>query len=339
LVIQQEAILAFNGSGTHVRVHDWTTDLANTIPVTASRMDADSDDFSASLSNTICRDGQSTATARIPFAAGVSAVAGSASAAAYAQSGDLNTGLYFPATDQWGLAAGGVAVVTGTATGMSVTGTHAVSGNATVGGTFAATGAITHFGQPIVPVGSVINFAGTSAPSGWLLCFGQAISRATYSALFAVLGTTYGAGDGSTTFNLPDLRGRVIAGKDDMGGTSANRLTNVSGSLDGDVLGASGGAENRTLLTANLPPYTPAGTVGITDPGHNHTIPYQSSGSGFQTAGGGTTPITGTMSTSTAVTSITASFTGSPQGGTSTAFGIVQPTIILNKIIYTGVYS
>ena len=60
--------------------------------------------------------------------------------------------------------------------------------------------------------------------------------------LFTALGTTYG-GDGSTTFNLPDLRGRVIAGKDDMGTTSADRLTNQTGGLDGDTLGATGGAD------------------------------------------------------------------------------------------------
>lgn len=67
-------------------------------------------------------------------------------------------------------------------------------------------------------------FAGTAAPSGWLLCFGQAVSRSTYAALFAAIGTLYGAGDGSTTFNLPDCRGRSPFGKDDMGGTAAGVL-------------------------------------------------------------------------------------------------------------------
>src|SRR5690606_12877743 len=89
-----------------------------------------------------------------------------------------------------------------------------------------------------VPIGTVADFAGTSAPAGWLLCYGQAVSRTTYAALFAVLGTTYGAGNGSSTFNLPDCRGRVVAGKDNMGGASANRLTGQSGGLNGDNLGA-----------------------------------------------------------------------------------------------------
>lgn len=63
-----------------------------------------------------------------------------------------------------------------------------------------------------MPTGSVIPYAGESAPDGWLLCDGAAVSRTTYAALFAVIGTTFGSGDGSTTFNLPDLRGRVAVG-------------------------------------------------------------------------------------------------------------------------------
>lgn len=73
--------------------------------------------------------------------------------------------------------------------------------------------------------GIVVPFAGASAPDGFLLCSGSAVSRSTYSRLFSVIGTTFGVGDGSTTFNLPDMRGRAAAGKDNMGGTSAGRLT------------------------------------------------------------------------------------------------------------------
>jgi microcystin-dependent protein len=92
--------------------------------------------------------------------------------------------------------------------------------------------------------GEVKPFAGTTAPAGYLLCFGQAISRTAYAGLFAVLSTTYGVGDGSTTFNLPDLRGRVAAGKDDMGGSSAGRLPNSGGT----VLGAAPGAEKSSTM-------------------------------------------------------------------------------------------
>lgn len=135
--------MAFNGSGVFVRVHDWTTDLANTVPVTASRQDAEDDGFATGLSNTICRDGQSTTTARIPFAAGLSAAAGTTASVSYAQTNDLNTGMYFPATDQWGLVAGGTATLTSTATALTATGTLTVSGAVTLSSTLEVAGAIT----------------------------------------------------------------------------------------------------------------------------------------------------------------------------------------------------
>ena len=94
-------------------------------------------------------------------------------------------------------------------------------------------------GGSLVPTGVLNPYAGATAPAGWLLCFGQAISRTVYSTLFTAIGTTYGVGDGSTTFLLPDMRGRVAAGQDDMGGTSADRLTTAGSAIDGDVLGAS----------------------------------------------------------------------------------------------------
>ena len=96
--------------------------------------------------------------------------------------------------------------------------------------------------QAFLP-GMLIPFAGSTPPLGWLLCAGQTVSRVAYAALFAVVGTAYGAGDGATTFALPDLRGRVVTGMDNMEGVSANRLT----SAQADVLGGAGGIENQTL--------------------------------------------------------------------------------------------
>lgn len=178
--------------------------------------------------------------------------------------------------------------------------------------------------------GTIIPYGGSSAPSGFLLCYGQAISRSTYAALFAVIGTTYGAGDGSTTFNVPDLRGRVVAGQDDMGGTSANRLTGQTGGVDGDVLGGSGGAEAHTLVTSEMP-------------SHAHRI-WSSSGGGS----GSTVAGFGSASISTACGNL-------PIGGTDAyydtfnaghavmeatggagAHNNVQPTLILNYIIATA---
>lgn len=93
-------------------------------------------------------------------------------------------------------------------------------------------------------------------PTGWLLCYGQAVSRTTYSALFAVIGTTFGNGDGSTTFNMPDFRGRLPLGKDNMGGSSANRVTDS----DADIIGGADGDETKNLQHVH---------VGAT---HYHTV-------------------------------------------------------------------
>lgn len=85
----------------------------------------------------------------------------------------------------------------------------------------------------LIPVGAVQAFAGATAPSGWLECNGAAVSRTTYAALFAVLGTTYGAGNGSTTFNLPDLRGEFLRGWDNGRGVDASR---ARGSAQGSAM-------------------------------------------------------------------------------------------------------
>ncbi|WP_051945679.1 tail fiber protein [Verrucomicrobium sp. BvORR106] len=110
-----------------------------------------------------------------------------------------------------------------------------------------------------LPPGCIVPYGGTTAPTGWLFCYGQAVSRSAYAGLFTALGTTYGAGDGTTTFNLPDLRGRVAAGRDDMGGASAGRLTNAgtgNPGVNGTVLGAAGGADRHMLTVAQMPSHT-----------------------------------------------------------------------------------
>lgn len=90
-----------------------------------------------------------------------------------------------------------------------------------------------------IPVGGLLPYVGASAPnSSFALPFGQAISRTTYATLFALVGTTFGGGDGSTTFNLPDLRGRAVFGLDNMGGVAASRITVAGGNFNGTTLGA-----------------------------------------------------------------------------------------------------
>lgn len=125
----------------------------------------------------------------------------------------------------------------------------------------------------LTPTGSVFPFAGSSAPTSYLMCYGQNVSRITYSALFSVIGTTYGVGDGSTTFTIPDLRGRAVAGKDDMGGSSAGRITSGGSGIVGTTLGATGGLETHTLNTSQLPSHTHTlGSHTHTTPAHSHNI-------------------------------------------------------------------
>jgi microcystin-dependent protein len=189
------------------------------------------------------------------------------------------------------------------------------------------------FGNPYnIPLGAGLPFFLPTAPnSSFVFPFGQAINRTTYSALFALMSTTYGTGDGSTTFNLPDLRGRVPAGKDDMGGSAASRLTNAGSSIAGTALGAAGGGETQTLTRAQLP-------TGITSSGTN-SISVTSSSSVVQ---GGTdqfftggavpsvqNPLVGSTITSTGSNSI--SVTSNNTSGN--AHPNVQPTLITNYII------
>lgn len=159
------------------------------------------------------------------------------------------------------------------------------------------------------PSGVVLPFAGTTAPGGWFLCAGQAVSRIDYAALFTALGTTYGAGDGSTTFNVPDLRGRVPGGKDNMGGTAANRLTTAGSGVNGAALGAVGGAETHTLTTPQIP-------------AHTHDVPKLNpvGGTGYDITGGSLW---------------TYGAGASASAGSGNAHNNTQPTLVLNYIIKT----
>lgn len=100
-----------------------------------------------------------------------------------------------------------------------------------------------NFNQRIVeaaPVGGVEAYAGSVAPAGWLLANGSAVSRTTYAALFAIIGTAYGPGDGATTFNLPNLKGRMPVGRD-------------AAQVEFDVIGETGGTKAETLTLAQIP--------------------------------------------------------------------------------------
>jgi microcystin-dependent protein len=195
-----------------------------------------------------------------------------------------------------------------------------------------------------LPVGAVSDFGGASAPSGWLLCYGQAVSRTTYASLFSVISDVYGIGDGSTTFNIPDCRGRVSAGQDDMGGSSANRLTGLSNGVNGDTLGAAGGLESFTLATTNLPSHshTP-GTLAVGTTISNGTTVVRNLSDGdftdFAAGPGGHNVFDGVGSpTESTLALASGALTGSTAtAGSGTAMGHIPPTIVFNKIIYAGV--
>ncbi|MFK4720542.1 microcystin-dependent protein [Bradyrhizobium niftali] len=191
------------------------------------------------------------------------------------------------------------------------------------------------FGNPYgIPIGASVDFWGTTAPnSSFVLAYGQAISRTTYATLFSMFSTTYGAGDGTTTFNVPDCRGRVIAGKDDMGGSSASRLTSSYFGGTATSLGAIGGGESLALTAAQLPSLsisgTTSGTMSVSGTGSNgFTGGNVGSGVGGGGAFGGNT----TVSVS-GTASGTLSVAGSVSGTGGQAHRTVQPTIIANKLI------
>lgn len=119
---------------------------------------------------------------------------------------------------------------------------------------------------PSFPPGMIIAFGIATAPTGFLICDGTAVSRTTYASLFAVIGTTWGSGNGSTTFNLPDLRGVFLRGLDSNKGYDASR---AFGSYQAD----------------NYPSHTHP----ITDPGHTHTYTAGGASTGF--VAGGTAPV------------------------------------------------
>lgn len=195
-------------------------------------------------------------------------------------------------------------------------------------------------------------YASGTVPAGWLLEFGQAVSRTTYSALHALAqnaGYPHGSGDGSTTFNLPDARGRVSAGKDDMGGTAANRISVAN---QGTTLGGVHGAQSSTLTISEIPSHSHGGGVhshGLSDPSHAHDfadidytfLPMTVSG-GSQVSGnwlhtpqaGGTPWAYSTAGSFTGISINNSGATISPEGG-GAAHNNLQPGRIVNKIIKT----
>jgi microcystin-dependent protein len=175
---------------------------------------------------------------------------------------------------------------------LDVTGDLNITGDYKVNGTNLQT----------VPTGTVSAFAGSAAPTGYALCDGSAVNRTTQAALFGVIGTTYGIGDGSTTFNLPDLRGRVVAGfGESLLGATADTL--------GEDNGLIADTKEHTLTEAQMPSHT------------------HSSGLSFAS---GTIQYPGVIGGGNKLVSSNTTATGGDESHNN-----VQPTIILNYIIKT----
>ena len=190
-------------------------------------------------------------------------------------------------------------------------------------------GTDTKFWAPPMP-GTYWDFAGSTVPSWitactvqpWLSCDGSAVSRTTYAYLYSILGTTWGVGDGSTTFNLPDLRNRARVS---VGGS---RLTSGGSGIDGATVGSVGGAQNVTLSTSNLPAHTHtvSGTTGAAG-AHSHTV-ISISDSQVTSSGNGAQAYTTTRTTSTAPDHTHSFSATSSSVGSGTATNVTQPTAV-----------
>jgi microcystin-dependent protein len=162
----------------------------------------------------------------------------------------------------------------------------------------------------LLPPGVIVPYGVTAAPTGFLLCNGTAVSRSTYAALFAVVSSLYGDGNGSSTFNVPDLRGRFLAGWD--AGAGDNALTSTAGAPGSMIVGASiantGGIQAVTLSVAEMPT-------------HDHTYTRYSSKEGGNEGSGGVWMNDSTVSTG--------------EKGGNGAHSNIPPAMILNFIIKT----
>jgi len=195
-----------------------------------------------------------------------------------------------------------IAVVKPTPSGTAtLTGTEVVAGSVSGVTYYSTTGQfqlITNNINLSIPAGQVATYASTSCPSGWLAADGTAYSRSTYASLYNTIGTTWGAGNGSSTFNVPDLRGVFVRGT----GTNGN----------GAVGQAVGTYAADTYLNHNH-------TASSSDAGHTHSYTVTGSASGASAAGlGGQSPSSSASTTGTGYASITTTVATSTTGGTET---------------------
>jgi len=203
------------------------------------------------------------------------------------------------------------------------------------------------YGSAVIPIGAILPFAGSTAPTNFLFCAGQnpGNGATTYASLYAVIGTTYG-GTGTSDFKLPDLRGRVIAGQDNMGGVAASRITSQltdSGTITGTTIGSTGGSQNHTVATNEVGTHGHGDSISFsgTAADHSHTFQFNQ----FSVGGGGasivndinttvSSPFRTVSTTTSGALALTLNKTGSVTNFTnSAAMAMLQPTIIIPYII------
>ena len=179
---------------------------------------------------------------------------------------------------------------------------------------------------PTPPVGSVIAFAGANAPTGWLLCDGQEVNRSTYATLYGIIGLQYGTPSSTAVFKLPDLRGRQVTGKDNMGGTSANVVADTVA----DALGGFGGSEEKIIAKEQLPD-------------HEHDLRADNQDQFYvirNIADAPTDPEVIQFNGPTGINTAQAlASSGSVAGTKGQPFNVMDPFLTLNYIIYAGATS
>lgn len=189
----------------------------------------------------------------------------------------------------------------------------------------------------VLPAGALFPYAGGAPPTGFLLCDGTAVSRTTYAALFAAIGTAYGSGDGVSTFNVPNLRGRVPAGLD-------------AGQTEFNALGKTGGEKAHVSTIAEMPFHDHGGGNhghGVTDPSHAHALAQSDGGAlnvAYQGGGAGPIPFLPPQTYNNGFVGITPSATGisvNASGATIAAQGgggghnNLQPFLVVGYLIKT----
>jgi microcystin-dependent protein len=280
--------------------------------IQASQHNPPLEDIAAALTARLSRDGSAPMAAPLQLASGTVGAPGATFAS------DPTSGMY-KTTNGLGVAIGGVKVAEFTAAGIA-------SGNRIIG--------------------ELVPYVCTSTPNSlWVLPFGQTLSRTTYAVLWtqaqieiAAGNTFFNNGDGSTTFGIGDLRGRLPAAWDKIGGTLANRLTTAGSGVNGAVLGSVGGAETQALTGAQNGPHSHGGVTSGESASHQHNQQMPPAFVSIQQGGASTffnvwqgSPINALTGAETANhTHIIAS------DGSGTPHNNTQPSLVTNYILFAG---